>query len=628
MRNFFIFSLRMFRYPGTLVAALVLAFFSAAGLGTAILAIQPVLQNVFNSQPGAPDQTIRDLPVLAIELNDRIAHSRLPHWLAQQLIIPHHIIDSLPTGAYAAALWIFIGLGVLTVLGATSSFLHSYLTQTLVNRILTNLRREAFRRVLKRPLRDVITSGPSDMISRVVNDTGMMSGAMLNVVGKGFAEATKALAAVIVALIVDWRLSVIAVVAGGVIGVIIRQLSRRIKKGSKGALERQSDLYRVASESLQGLRVVKVHTAERAEVGRFHKANKKMLRELNRVRTARSLASPMVEAVAVIALGTLALVAIKAMIDKALDPSSFIVSLGALGIAGGALKPLTGVITDVQIGTAAADRLAELLNSIPEPGHGFRLAKLSRHKRSLEFKDVSFSYPNQPRPAVDGVTLNIAHGETVAFVGPNGCGKTSLLSLVPRLFDPQSGDILIDGLNIRDFSVRSVRRQIGVVTQETVLFSGTIRQNIAYGSTDANEEEIIEAARKARALDFIRRLPQGLDTPVAEQGLSLSGGQRQRLAIARAILRDPAILILDEATSMIDAESESKIGEAITDFSRGRTCLIVAHRLSTVVQADRIVVMDYGKIADIGRHHELLARCEIYQRLVRTQLVGSESSTS
>lgn len=626
MRNFLIFSLRMLRYPGTLLGALVLAFFSAFGLGTAILAVRPVVNNIINSQPGAHDQTIRDLPVLAAELNTAIA--RLPKPISNRITIPQSVIDSLPTGAYDTALWIFIGLGVLTVLGATTSFLHAYLTQTLVNRILTDLRREAFRRVLKRPLRDVITSGPSDMISRVVNDTGQMSGAMLNVVGKGFAEGTKALTAVIVALVVDWRLSVVAVVAGGVIGIVIRQLSRRIKKGSKGALERQSDLYRVATESLQGLRVVKVHTAERAEVGRFHKANKKMLGELNRVRTARALASPLVEAVAVIALGTLALIAIKAMIDKALDPSSFLIALAALGVAGGALKPLTGIITDVQIGTAAADRLAELLNSIPEPGHGFKLAKLPRHKRSLEFKDVTFSYPNQPRPAVDSITLNIAHGETVAFVGPNGCGKTSLLSLVPRLFDPQTGDILVDGLNIRDFSVRSVRRQIGVVTQETVLFSGTIRQNISYGSTDATEDEIIEAARKARALEFIRRLPQGLDTPVAEQGLSLSGGQRQRIAIARAILRDPAILILDEATSMIDAESESKIGEAISDFSQGRTSLIVAHRLSTVVQADRIVVMDYGKIADIGRHHELLARCEIYQRLVRTQLVGSELSAT
>ncbi|MFO0859470.1 MAG: ABC transporter ATP-binding protein [Phycisphaerales bacterium] len=623
MRNFLLFSLQMFRYPGRLLAALILAFFSAFSVGSAMLALRPVLENVFYAQPGS---AVRDLPVLAAEMNERL--HKLPWGLGKTVQIPKSIIESLPTGAYSTALWIFIGLGVLTVLGATSTFLHSYLTQTLVNRVLTNVRRDTFRQVLKRPLKDVITAGPSDMISRVVYDTSTMSGALLSVIGKGLGEASKAIAAVVVALVVDWRLSVIAVVAGGVIGVVIRQLSRKIKKGSRGALERQSDLYRVATESLQGLRVVKVHTAERAEVGRFHKANKQMLRELNRVRTARALASPLVEAIAIIALGTLALIAIKAMIDKVLDPSSFLVALAALGVAGGSLKPLTGIITDIQAGTAAADRLAELRGSLPEPGHGFRLAKLPRHKRSIEFQDVTFSYPNQNRPAVDGVTLNIAHGETVAFVGPNGCGKTSLLSLVPRLFEPEKGNILIDGLNIRDFSVRSVRRQIGVVTQETVLFSGTIRQNIAYGSPDASEDEIVEAARKARALEFIRRLPQGFDTAVAEQGLSLSGGQRQRIAIARAILRDPAILILDEATSMIDAESESKISEAITDFSRGRTCLIVAHRLSTVVQADRIVVMDYGKVADIGRHHELLGRCEIYQRLVRTQLVGTEYTTS
>ncbi|MBS0190182.1 MAG: ABC transporter ATP-binding protein [Planctomycetes bacterium] len=608
----------MARYPVTLALATVLAFFSALGLGTAILAIQPVLQNVLSD--GKP---VRDLPILAADLNAKIAKA-LPSAISSHLVIPQTIIDRLPRGAYDTALWIFIGLGVLTVLGATSTFLHSYLTQTLVNRVLTNLRRETFRRVLKRPLRDMITQGPTDMVSRVINDTGNMAGAMLNLVGKGFAELTKAVAAVVVALIIDWRLSIIAVVAGGVIGVIIRQLSRRIKKGSRGALERQSDLYRVATESLQGLRVVKVHTAERAEVGRFHKANKKMLRELNRVRLARSLASPLVEAVAIIALGTLALIAIKAMIDNALDPGSFIVSLGALGVAGGALKPLTGILTDVQVGAAAADRLAELLNSVPEPGHGLGLAKLHRHGRSLEFKNVSLTYHNQVRPAVDDISLNIAHGETVAFVGPNGCGKTSLLSLVPRLFEPQEGAVLLDGQNIRDFSVRSLRRQIGVVTQETVLFSATIRQNIAYGAPEANEDDIIEAARKSRALDFIRRLPQGFDTPVAEQGMSLSGGQRQRLAIARAILRNPAILILDEATSMIDAESESQIGEAISEFTRGRTCLIVAHRLSTVVQADRIVVMDQGKVVDIGRHQDLLARCQTYQRLVRTQLVGSE----
>ncbi len=626
MRNFFAFAKRMTRYPAALFGALVLAFFSALGVGTAMLAMVPVLQNVVLAASNRDDPKIRDLPILARQLNQQVAE-RLPSVTAA---IPETVIEALPRGAYAAALWIFVGLGVLTVLGAAASFLHAYLSQTLVNRVVTEVRRESFRRVLKRPLRDVISAGngATDLVSRVVNDTGSLGGAMNSLLGKGLAEATKAVAAVAVAVILDWRLAFVAFIAGGIIAAVIRLLSRRIRKASKQALKSHSDLLRVSTEALQGLRVVKVHTAERIEEGRFHRANKQMLRELNRVRTARALASPLTEAIAILALGTLALIAIKAMIDNALDPANFLVALAGLGLAGGALKPLTGIIADLQIGAAAADRLTELQASTPEPGHGHRLARLARHARSIEFRGVTLQYAGQPKPAVEDISLNIAHGETVAFVGPNGCGKTSLLSLVPRLYDPDAGMLLIDGQNVRDFSVRSLRRQIGVVTQETVMFSGTIRQNISYGSTEASEAEILDAARKSRALEFIERLPLGLDTPVAEQGLSLSGGQRQRLAIARAILRNPAILILDEATSMIDAESEHLIGEAIADFTKGRTCLIVAHRLSTVVQADRIVVMDQGKIVDIGRHSELLTRCSVYQRLVRTQLVGSELATA
>lgn len=626
MRNFFAFAKRMTRYPAALFGALVLAFFSALGVGTAMLAMVPVLQNVVLAASNRDDPNIRDLPILARQLNGRVAE----HLPAVQAAIPESLIEALPRGAYAAALWIFVGLGVLTVLGAAASFLHAYLSQTLVNRVVTEVRRESFRRVLKRPLRDVISAGngATDLVSRVVNDTGSLGGALNSLLGKGLAEATKAVAAVAVAVILDWRLAFVAFIAGGIIAVVIRLLSRRIRKASKQALKSHSDLLRVSTEALQGLRVVKVHTAERIEEGRFHRANKQMLRELNRVRTARALASPLTEAIAILALGTLALIAIKAMIDNALDPANFLVALAGLGLAGGALKPLTGIIADLQIGAAAADRLTELQASTPEPGHGHKLARLARHARSIEFRGVTLQYASQPKPAVEDISLNIAHGETVAFVGPNGCGKTSLLSLVPRLYDPDAGMLLIDGNNVRDFSVRSLRRQIGVVTQETVLFSGTIRQNISYGSTDASDAEILDAARKSRALEFIERLPLGLETPIAEQGLSLSGGQRQRLAIARAILRNPAILILDEATSMIDAESEHLIGEAISDFTKGRTCLIVAHRLSTVVQADRIVVMDQGKIVDIGRHGELLTRCAVYQRLVRTQLVGSELATA
>tara|TARA_R110002095_G_scaffold42444_1_gene38761 strand:- start:164 stop:934 length:771 start_codon:yes stop_codon:yes gene_type:complete len=255
------------------------------------------------------------------------------------------------------------------------------------------------------------------------------------------------------------------------------------------------------------------------------------------------------------------------------------------------------------------------------------MPKLPRHSESLVFNNVSFLYPGGSSRAVANVSLKINAGETVAFVGPNGCGKTTLLSLVPRLFDPNEGQVLVDGIDITRVRVRSLRRQIGVVTQEVVLFKGTIRDNIAYGNTSATDEQIRQAAERARATQFINQLDDGFDTHVGEQGLTLSGGQRQRIAIARAILRDPAILILDEATSMVDAASERLIGEVLATFCTNRTTLIVAHRLSTVLGADRIVVMDNGSIVATGTHDELLESCKLYQSLAQHQLISNDEST-
>jgi len=620
MRDFWAFAKRMRRRPGQLALALFFACVSSVSVGAGILGIKPVLDSIIGNSAGPGAGVRKGLPELAVDLNNKLAASS---W-SMGLRVPDSVIHWLPQGEMTAVSSVVGFLGVLTVIGAACNFMHMYLSQTIVNRTVTQIRREVHRKTLKRPLRDIVTIGPSDIVSRLVADTLQLQAGFNAILSKGVSEVAKGSGALVAAFIVNWRLTSITLLVAPILGYMIKTLSKTVRRRSKKALASQSELTRATMESLQGLRVVKLHTTERYEGGRFHRLNKSMMRELNAARMARALSSPLTEVVSILVIGALALVAVKAILDRNLDASSFFLTLAGLGLAAAGLKPLTGIINDVQTSAAAAERIAEALNAPEEPGHGRDLPKMPAHSESIAFESVELTYPNADKPALNGVSLRVRAGEKIAVVGPNGSGKTTLLALVPRLFDPQSGAILIDGKDIRTFNVRSVRRQIGVVTQETVLFKDTIHNNIAYGSEGATRETVIAAAKRARADEFISALPQGYDTTVAEQGMSLSGGQRQRIAIARAILRDPSILILDEATSMIDSDSEAKIAEAIDEFTRGRTCLVVAHRLSTVLSADRIVVMNAGRIEDVGTHAQLLERCETYRTLARHQLVAVE----
>lgn len=604
----------MLRYRWMLVPALVFAALSAGGMGAGVAGVKPILDSILSDHP-------KNLPILAQEWND------LGRWYTPT--IPQSVIDTLPTRPFDAVLVVVIGLAGLTVFGAVCNFLHAYLSLTVIARTVAAIRREAFHRVVHLPLKTVVTGGPSDLISRIVWDTSTLGSGFNALLSRAVAQVTKGLVMLVVAFVLDIRLALAAILVAPIVGIIIRKLGKRIRRASRKALQAQAVLYQAAGEAVGGLRVVKVHVGERIEAGRFHRINKDVVKQELRVRTARAAASPLVETVAIFILGTLALIAVNAIMQKHLDKTNSLMVLGALGLAAAQLKPLTSFLNDIQQASGAANRLAELEAMPVEPGHDARLPRLGRHVQSLTFQNVSLTYPAASHPALDGVNLVIPAGKTYAFVGPNGCGKTTLLSLVPRLFDPDSGSVLIDGRDLREVSVRSVRKQIAVVTQETVLFRGSIRANIAYGAENVSEERIRDAARRARAEGFILDKPGRYDFEIGEQGAGLSGGQRQRIAIARAILRDPAILILDEATSMIDAESEAHIAEAIAEFvgprkstpgSSVRTCLIVAHRLSTVVSADQIVVMNQGRIADQGTHAELLARSPIYQSLVRTQL--------
>jgi ABC-type multidrug transport system fused ATPase/permease subunit len=601
-----------------LVLAIVFAALSAGGLGAGLLGIKPILDNVLGKH--------RNLPSLAQEVNEK-----LNGWAT----IPQGLIDALPTSPYSAVVWMVVGLGALTMLGATANFLHQYYALTIVIETIAELRERAFNRILHSPMRQLYgqapRSGPSDAISRISFDTQVVALGLGALLSKSLAQVSKGVAALIAALVLDWRVTLVVLSVTPVLAFILRKLGKRIHRAARAALVQQSGLYQAAGEALAGLRVVKVHTTEDSETRRFADLSQEMARQEKRIRTTRSLASPIIETIVLVVIGAMVLVSAKAILDNQIDSGSFILVLGCLGVAGGSMRPLTGLLNDIQHSSAAVERLQQLLAFPVEQPADAKLPALPRHSRSLRFERVSLTYPGGAQPAVRDVSLDIPHGSTVAFVGPNGSGKTSLLALVPRLFDPDQppqggGRVLIDGVDIKSVDLRSLRAQIGVVTQDTVLFQGTIRTNIAYGSPGADEQAVRDAARRARAEEFILAKGRGYDEPIGEGGTGLSGGQKQRLAIARAILRDPAILILDEATSMIDAHSEALIAEAIDEFvsvehSR-RTCLIVAHRLSTVLHADKIVVMDQGRLVDQGTHHELMARCAVYRTIAQRQLFG------
>lgn len=598
----------MLHHRGYFAAAVACSVLSAAGLGVGLVSIGPVLHVVL----GGDDDSTQGLRSL---VEDNAAGGGLAG------VVPGGWVSALPEDPFRSVVLIIVVLGLLTVFGGLCNFLHQYFAQTVVQRTVARVRREVFGTLIRLPLRSVVAQGTADAVSRVVNDPNQLSTGLTALLSKALAQVTKGLAGLVVAFVYDWKLTLACLTVGPVLYTVIRRLGKRIRRASRQALKSQAALYGTATQALHGLRVVKVHTTERGEAARFARINDRVLRELLRVRTARAAASPLVEVLSIFVLGALSLVAIKAILDGELDRTAFFVVLGSLGVAGASLKPLTGLSNDIQQSSAAAERIGRLLAEEKEPGLDRTLPKLPRHRERLVFEGITFTYPGAAEPSLRGVSLEVGFGERVAVVGPNGSGKTTLLSLVPRLFDPDEGRVLLDGHDIARHGVRSLRRQIGVVTQEVVLFEGTVRDNVKYGTRGVSDDDIRRALEAARASGFVDRLDGGLDALIGERGLTLSGGQRQRLAIARAILRDPAVLILDEATSMIDADSEAQIQQAIERFSRGRTVLVVAHRLSTVVNADRIVVMDGGRVVDEGTHEALLERCALYGTLARHQLV-------
>ena len=525
-------------------------------------------------------------------------------------------------GRFPILMWLLVFALVLTVVRNSLRFVQEYLVQTAVQRSIMDLRCEMYNNVLRLPMTFFSQKGTSDTMSRFVNDIGELSRGQITLMGKTLVEPAKAIASITMAMFFSWRLTLLALVAGPPAFMLIRMFGRVMKHASRRALESSALLLGTLEETLTGIRVVKAYTMESTERKRFYRIHRNLLKQQRRMARIDSATAPSVEVMGMIAGMAAAGLAGYWVLNDRMDPFFFMAWMGCLAAMFDPLRKLAKVATRFQRAEAAAERIFELHDRQGEkriPG----APQLPRHAETIEFRDVSLRYPGAAVEAVSGADLTIQHNETIAIVGPNGSGKTTLVSLLPRLLEPTSGEILIDGRNIATHSLRSLRRQIGLVTQETVIFHATIGENVAYGLRGPEPEAVLAAAKQAFVDEFVRDLPDGYETMVGERGATLSGGQRQRIAIARAILRDPAILIFDEATSQIDADSERRIHQAMESFSRGRTTLLIAHRFATVMSADRIAVMDAGKIIDVGTHDELIARCRLYAHLYNTQFADT-----
>jgi ATP-binding cassette subfamily B protein/subfamily B ATP-binding cassette protein MsbA len=560
-------------------------------------------------------------------------------WLARYQWLRTRVIAYLPESRFETFAWIVAAVIAAVALKGVFDFAQEYLVGSVVSRTLFDLRNRFYRAAVHQDTRQIQETGTPELMARVTNDAEQIGTGMKILYGKMVVEPLKAVSCVLLAALISWQLTVTFLLLVVPVAFALGRVSRLMKKAARKVLERMSDLYRIVRETFDGLKVVKAFTMEPAERRRFRRANQEYYRRSMRVIAIDAFAGPVVEvlgvaAVAVALLGGAYLVLEGKTrifgLDMSHQPMSFESLLQLyvfLAAIADPVRKLSSVYTKIQAGSAAADRVFALYDRLPKVTPNASGPTVPKHSRSVEFRNVCFSYvPGQD--TLNNIDLLVRAGETVAIVGPNGCGKTTLLGLLPRFYDPDHGAVLVDGVNLRAANLRSLRKQIGLVTQDTVLFNDTIFANIAYGRPGATRAEVEEAAKQAFAHEFIVTKPAGYDETVGDFGSQLSGGQKQRIALARAVLRDPRILILDEFTSQIDAESEAKIHQTLKEFVKGRTTFLITHRLSTLELADRIVVMDAGRVEAVGTHRELLAGCPSYQRLYEARVLTQDGEVA
>lgn len=456
--------------------------------------------------------------------------------------------------------------------------------------------------------------------STIINDVEQLQGSLSVAFQKLFVEPINILTFATLLFIISWKLALIAIIIIPLAGIAIIAIGKSIRRKSRRTQKKISHIMQILSETLGSIRIVKAFVNEKEEIKKFSKETLNYLNlHLKRARLDL-IAAPITESFGVV-IGVILLWygGSEVILEKGLIPEDFIRFILILFAILGPIKQMSNVNLKIQAGAASAERIFTLLDTEPQIVEVKNPINIVEFKDSLKFSNVYFEYLKGSGPVLENVNFEINKGEVVALVGPSGSGKSTIADLIPRFYDVSSGEITIDGANIKNTSLSSLRSNMGIVTQEVILFNDTIKNNISYAQPDKSENVIKEAARAANALEFIEKTPEGFDTIVGERGVKLSGGQKQRIAIARALLKNPSILILDEATSALDTESEKRVQTAIESLMKDRTALVIAHRLSTVQNADKIIVIDKGKVAEIGSHESLFEKNGIYRRLYDLQ---------
>lgn len=574
--------------------------------------IQPILQTLFAGDSAAPHVT--SFPKFAFDTS--FLQGAISYLIYKVFGADYDTMD------------VLIFLSIFVILTSLLSNLFRYLGQRTMEamrvRALQRLRNDVFNNVMKLHAGYFSNERKGDIISKISSDVQVVQFCITNTLLVAFRDPFQIIGFMIALVVASWQLTIFSILFLPIVALVIGSIVKRLRKSATQVQERFADMVSLMDESLSGIKVLKGYNAVDYTVGKFRKINALFSRISLSMAWRQQLASPVSEFLGIAAAAVLMIYGGSLVLSGDLKASTFIMYLAIFTQITRPLRSFTDAFANINQGIAAGERVLALLDEKSEINDAPDAMEMTGLKHEIEFRDVRFSYDN--KEVIRGVSFKIKKGETVALVGPSGGGKSTLSDLIPRFYDVQSGQILIDGIDIRKYTLESLRRYMGLVSQETILFNDTIENNLRLGKQDATEDEVRQAAIVANADAFIRETEHGYQTNIGDRGMKLSGGQRQRLSIARAVLKNPEILILDEATSALDTESEKLVQNALDALLQGRTSLVIAHRLSTIYNADRIIVIDHGQIVEQGTHRELMALRGVYARLIEMQQSGDSNN--